>query len=85
MSILTTRAFWEATAERAAKTFAQVGAVVLGAEAVEAGGFDVLAADWLHAGSLAAGGAVLSVLMSIASARLSGDGPSLTNAETPTR
>jgi hypothetical protein len=55
------------TAERALATSAQVLLVYLGADAL-----NVLAVDWKAAGGIAAGGAVLSVLKSLA-ARRTGD------------
>lgn len=73
--LFTTRQFWEATAERAAKTFAQTA--VSGFTANQVG---IIDAPWGPVASLAGMAAVLSVLSSIASAR-AGGGPSLTNAE----
>lgn len=78
MTIFTT-AFWSAAAERAIKTAAQTALVTIGADRL-----DVLTADWGAIASMSAGGAVLSVLMSVASDAYSGGGPSLTNAETIT-
>lgn len=70
--------FLRATVERALKTAAQsvltvyfVGDVVL----------DVFATDWQALLGVAAGGAFFSVLTSIGSDALTGNGPSLTNAE----
>jgi hypothetical protein len=68
-----TTTFWRQTAERAAKTTAQAAILAFGLTDPGAVGFDALAADWAAVGSFAAGGAVLSVLTSIASARVSGD------------
>lgn len=51
--------------ERAVKTAAQTAVVTLGAEAL-----DVFSVDWLQVAGMAAGGAVLSVLTSVASAPL---------------
>ena len=69
-----TLAFWKATAERALKTAAQapltawlVGDVALSAWSV----------DWKDAAGLALGGALVSVLTSVASAPVNGPGPSL--------
>ena len=72
-----TLAFWKATAERAIKTAAQT----LGALLV-ANGTGLLDTDWAPALSVAGMAVVLSVLMSIGSGAATGDGPSLTNAET---
>jgi len=72
-------AFWRACVERAIKTGVQ--SVLL---AFFAGDliFDVFAADWQNLLGAFLGGALLSVLTSIASdAATGGTGPSLTNAE----
>jgi hypothetical protein len=71
MSILA-RPFWLDAIERALKTAAQVAVVTLGAEAV-----DVLAVDWTAVVSMSAGGALVSLLTSIASGRIGDDTPSL--------
>ena len=55
--------------ERAVKTAAQTLLAYFGA-----GAFDVLAADWVGGLSLAAGGAVLSVLTSLVSLPVAGNG-----------
>lgn len=67
-----TRAFWKAAAERAAKSAAQSALLVLGAEQV-----DVLAVSWAELAGLTAGGALLSLLTSLASAGVGNAGPSL--------
>lgn len=72
-----TTAFAKAALERAIKTFAQTLVAVLGI-----GATDILAVDWEAALSASALAAVVSVLTSIGSDALTGDGPSLTNAET---
>jgi hypothetical protein len=64
--------FWLAAVERAVKTAAQVAVVTLGAEAV-----DLLAVDWTAVLSMSAGGALVSLLTSIASGRIGDDTPSL--------
>lgn len=69
--------FIRATLERAAKTFAQTLVAVLGI-----GLTDVLAVDWKAALSAAAAATLLSILTSIGSDWATGNGPSLTNAET---
>lgn len=67
MTYLTVR-FWKETAERALKTAAQSALLVIGADQL-----DVVSADWAAIGSFAVGGAVLSVLTSVASRRLGSD------------
>lgn len=76
---MTTSAFWKAAAERAAKTAAQSALLVLAAEQVNA-----LTVGWTDVAGFALGGAVLSLLTSIASNGIGGPGPSLTGAEIPT-
>lgn len=70
---LWTMSFWKAAGERAVKTAAQTALVVLGMDRL-----DVLTTDWAGVASVAAGGAILSVLTSIASDAATGGGPSLT-------
>ena len=74
-----TLAFWKAAAERAAKTAAQAAIVQL----VVGDGFNAFDADWGTAGGFAAGGAVMSLLFSLASSGFGSSGPSL-GAETLT-
>lgn len=76
----TTRIFWDAAAERAGKTAGQVFILKAGSVAAS-DGFDALAADWASIGSWVLGGILLSVAMSLASEKITGDGPSLTGAE----
>ena len=71
--------FLTAALERALKTAAQSALLVIGAEQV-----DALTVDWLGVLGFAAGGAVLSVLSSLASAGVGNPGPSLVRAETLT-
>lgn len=69
---MTTLRFWKKTAERAVKTAAQAALLVIGADQVNA-----LTADWQDAAGFALGGAVLSVLTSLASLKAGpGDDPS---------
>lgn len=56
-----TRTFWTGALERALKTAGQVAVVSLGA-----GQMNVFHADWRTVGGVALGGAVLSVLTSLA-------------------
>lgn len=67
-----TRAFWLAAIERAAKSAAGSALLVISADQ-----FNVLDADWANLGGFAAGGALISVLMSIGSAGVGNAGPSL--------
>jgi len=60
--------FWRETAERALKTSAQSALLVFGADQINA-----FAAGWGDVAGFAAGGAVLSVLTSVASKRLGDD------------
>jgi hypothetical protein len=71
-----TRSFWLATLERCIKTACQTLAATLTAGAV-----GILEVPWQAALSMSAGAAVVSVLTSVASAGVSGGGPSLNNAE----
>ena len=66
--------FAKATLERAVKTFAQVLAALLTAD-----GTDILHTAWSDRLSVAAMAALLSVLTSVASAPIGGNGPSLAN------
>lgn len=70
--VLFTRAFWFDAGERAIKTAAQAALLVLGQDML---GFDVFLADWLNLAGFAAGGAVLSILTSVASAGAPGMSP----------
>jgi hypothetical protein len=72
-----TLTFWKATAERAVKTAAEV---VLAVYFVGDVALNALEADWLNMGGIALGGAVGSVLFSLASGARDGN-PSATNAE----
>lgn len=63
-----TKKFWQKTTERAVKTAAQSLALAIGTAA----SFNAVHADWAYIGSMALGGAVLSVLTSITTA---GAGP----------
>ena len=72
-----TRTFWKAAAERSIKSAAQ-GAILAGVGAV---GFDAFTADWASIGGAALGMGLLSLLTSIGSDALTGDGPSLIDAE----
>jgi hypothetical protein len=70
--------FWESAAERAIKTFAQVFVAFVGSDVV--GIYDI---DFSTGFSTALGAALLSVLTSVASARMGKNpGPSLTAEST---
>ena len=69
---LFTRRFWLDAVERAAKTAAQSALLVFGQDAL---GFDVFTAGWRNAVGFAVGGAVLSLLTSVASAPVPGVSP----------
>lgn len=62
-SIYTTSAFWQAAVERAIRTLAQGALAAIGTDAI-----GVMDADWAAIGSVAVMAAVLSLLMSIATA-----------------
>lgn len=62
--MLTSRAFWAATAERAAKTFGQS---LIAALTMTSAPVDVLHTNWLGALSLAVGATALSVCTSLSS------------------
>ena len=77
---LFTRAFGLDMVERALKSAAQAGILALGGGAV-----DVLTLDWATFAGAAGGGALLSLLTSIASAGIANRGTaSLTKAVEPT-
>lgn len=71
------RAFWKATVERMVRGFAIAALTALGADAVDViGGL-----DWLNVLGFGGGGALLSLLMSLAGNAVSGNGPSFTATE----
>jgi hypothetical protein len=61
MTAIFTRSFWAYAGERAIKTSAQTALAVIGVNSL-----DLLSADWTGIVSAAIGGAVLSVLTSVA-------------------
>lgn len=67
------RAYLLAVLDRAVKSAAQAALLVFGADQL-----DALHADWELAGGFALGGFALSVLTSVASSGIGGNGPSLT-------
>ena len=69
-----TKVFALAAGERAVKSFAQALLLLW----VSDQGFDVLNIDVAHSFGFAAGAAVLSILTSIVSSGVGGEGPSLT-------
>lgn len=68
-----TKAYLLAVLERAVKTAAQAALLVLGADQINA-----MNANWTDVGGFALGGFVLSVLTSLATSGLGGNGPSAT-------
>jgi len=71
--------FWKATAERAIRAAA---ASALSALVIGDGALNALEADWATLGGIAAGGAVVSLLVSLAGGTFGrGDGPSFTGTE----
>ena len=68
-----TKAYLLAVLERAVKTAAQSALLVFGADQINA-----MHANWADVGGFAAGGFVLSVLTSLATSGLGGNGPSAT-------
>ena len=76
MSTLTTTAFWKATAERAVKTVAQSAVALITAQAT-----GLLDVEWLALASISGLAGLVSVLTSIASSGVGGDGPSLAGEE----
>lgn len=68
-----TKEYLLAVVERAIKTAAQAALLVLGADQLNA-----MDASWADAGGFAAGGFVLSILTSLATSGLGGNGPSAT-------
>ncbi|MFB9378616.1 holin [Kineococcus gynurae] len=75
-SVLATGAFWQATGERALRTFAQTAAATA---IVDATG--VLDVDWVNVASVSGLAAFLSVATSLAAIPVGGNGPSLTTVE----
>lgn len=69
MSSIYSGAFWRDATERAAKSAAQAGILALGGGAV-----DVLTLDWMTLAGATGGGALLSLLTSIASAGIGNEG-----------
>lgn len=64
--------FWGAVVERAIKTFAQAAVAILAANAT-----GLLDVDWVQLASVSGLAALVSVLTSIGSGAIGGDGPSL--------
>lgn len=76
-----TRTFWQDTCERALKTAAQTVILALGGGAV-----NVLTLDWMTLAGAAGGGALLSVLTSLASGVVTDSGTaSLSKSVEPAR
>lgn len=71
------KAFWRATVERMVRGFAIGALIPLGGEAL-----DVLnGLDWQNVLGLGGGGALLSLLLSLAGNAVSGNGPSFSQTE----
>ncbi len=70
---MNSKAFWYATLERAAKTAANSLIIMWAGDQ----GLDIMNVNLTHALGLAGGAAVLSALMSVASAGVNNNGPSL--------
>lgn len=71
-----TLAFWKATAERAIRTGATAGALVLIGDAYQSLQINALYINWLRLVGFMIGGALLSVLMSVGANVRTGRGPS---------
>lgn len=69
--------FWKAALERMVRGFAIAAITVLGHDAIDAIG----GVDWINVVSFGLGGAVLSLLFSLAGNATSGNGPSFTSTE----
>ena len=67
MSTIYSRAFWRDASERSVKSAAQAAILALGGSAV-----NVLTLDWATLAGAAGGGALLSLLTSLASAGITG-------------
>lgn len=79
MNTIYSVSFWKDAGERAAKSAAQAGLLVLGGDAI-----NVITLDWLTLGGAFGGGALLSLLTSVASAGIANRGTaSLTKAIEP--
>lgn len=72
-----TKSFALASLERAIKTFAQAAVAVLVGNVT-----GLLDVDWVQLASVSGLAALVSVLTSVASGAVTGDGPSLTHTET---
>lgn len=71
-----TSKFWKAATERAIKAVAWTASSTL-----VANGSGIIDSDWIGVLSVSGMAGLLSILGSVASDALTGDGPSLTNAE----
>ena len=74
MTNIFTARFWRQTTERAIKSAAQASILAIGQDVAT---FDVFAASWQNVAGFALGGAVLSVLTSVASSSVTGGTPDL--------
>lgn len=82
MTTIFSTQFAKAAGERAIRAGA---AATLSAWVVGDGILNALSVDWPDAGGIFLGGAVVSVLMSLAGNAATGDGPAFTDAEKVTR
>ena len=73
--------FWRSTAERAVRTAAQAGVLVLVGDAYESAQLNALTVDWWRLLGFMLGGALLAVLFSVAGNAVSKNGPAFTDAE----
>lgn len=78
---MTTWTWWRSAVERAVRTVAQTLLAVIGVTAVGTAGLEDV--DWARVASIAALAGVLSLVTSVATEQVTGDGPGLT--ETPAR
>jgi hypothetical protein len=75
-----TAVFWRATAERMTAAASYGALLHLGSDAIN-GGIDVTSINWVGLAGFTGGAAFLSLLKCVSAAKLTGGGPSMTNAE----
>jgi hypothetical protein len=81
MADIWTTEFWKATAERAIRTACQAALLVLVGDTYAYVRLDAFGIDWVRAIGFFLGGALLSILFSIAGNATSKTGPSFGNTE----